>query len=65
VFGVTTNEGAATNRFATSLEALEAGVHVPVEEQTTEAAEAPPGAPVEPSELNRLRLMSILGDGRW
>jgi hypothetical protein len=52
-------------RFTTTLEALESSAHVPVELQSTEVAEAPGEPPVDRAELNRLRLLGIVGDGRW
>lgn len=53
------------SRFATSLEALEASAHIPVDQQTTDIGEAPNDPPVDRAELNRLKLLGIVGDGRW
>jgi hypothetical protein len=55
---------AEANRYAKSLEELERGVRVPVEEQVTEQPVETPHDAMEPEELDRLRLLGITGAGR-
>ena len=51
--------------YRVSLGELEASAHVPAEEQVSELAEAPGESPVTEAEANRMRLLGVVGDGRW
>lgn len=44
---------------------LERDAHVPVEDQVCEQSEAPAESPVSPDKLNRMKLLGVVGDGRW
>jgi hypothetical protein len=52
------------SRYAGTLADLEGSVHVPVEAQVSELAEAPAEAPISAEELDRQRLLGITGAGR-
>jgi hypothetical protein len=52
------------SRYGGSLADLEDSVHVPVEAQVSEQAEAPAEAPISAEELDRQRLLGITGAGR-
>lgn len=55
---------APSNKYAMTLDDLEKGVHVPLDEQVSEQAEPPPEAPISEQELDRLRLLGPTGAGR-
>lgn len=55
---------AGDGKYAKSLEDLERGVHVPVEDQVTEQPVDGPHDAMEPEELDRLRLLGVTGAGR-
>jgi hypothetical protein len=44
---------------------LERDARVPAEDRVCEQAQAPAESPVSPDKLNRMRLLGIVGDGRW
>ncbi len=44
---------------------LERTAKVPIEEQNTLLDEPPAESPVSPDSLNRMKLLGIVGDGRW
>ena len=52
------------SRYAGSLADLENSVHVPVDAQVSEQAEAPADSPISAAELDRQRLLGITGAGR-
>ena len=53
-----------TNPYAVPLDDLERDAHVPVDEQVTAQPEPPATGPLEPEELDRLRLLGVTGAGR-
>jgi hypothetical protein len=53
------------SRYAVPLTDLEAGAHVPAEQQVASQQVDPPGTgPLSAEELDRQRLLGVLGDGR-
>jgi len=49
------------NKYSTSIDDLERSVHVPVDQQISEQADAPADAPITAYELERQRLLGITG----
>jgi hypothetical protein len=52
------------NPYAVTLDQLESEAHVALEDQVTEVADAPNPGPVPVEELDRARLLGVVGDGR-
>jgi hypothetical protein len=55
---------AGGGKYAKSLEDLERGVHVPVDEQVSEQPVDVPHDVMEPEDLDRLRLLGVTAAGR-
>jgi hypothetical protein len=55
---------AGASKYARSLDELEHGVRVPLEEQVTEQPVDSPHDEMEPEDLDRLRLLGITAAGR-
>ena len=55
---------AGKSRYAKSLEDLERGVHVPVEDQVVTQPTDSPHEAMDPEDLDRLRLLGTTGAGR-
>jgi hypothetical protein len=60
-----TEQQESTPNYRVRLTDLERGAHVPVEDQVCEESQPPAESPISPDKLNRIRLLGVVGDGRW